>query len=92
MGLLYMKADYKELKKKLGSTYTTTTTEVGIVGSIEDWLRQHGIEPNEAKMKIIYTIFDNKTPYPHQEIDRLFIVNYLNNNKYKTLSKTKGLI
>ena len=92
MGLLYMKADYKELKKKLGSTYNATTNNVGIVSGIEDWLQQHNIEPNDVKMQIIFSIFNYKTPHPHQKIDRLFIIDYLKNNKYKTFSKTKGLI
>ena len=78
-----MKTAYKELRKKLQNVFSVPKgNDYAIKGSVGLWFTQCGISANSKHLNIVCTIFGS-VPYPHQEEDRLIILNYLKKNKYK---------
>jgi len=51
-----------------------------IRASVEEWLRQCGLEPKQKYIQIICDIFGS-IPYPYQEAHRIEILHYLKHNK-----------
>ena len=81
------KKSYKEIRKKLKNRFDKPRgNEYNSMGSVGMWLKQCGIEPTPIKLNIICKIKGN-VPYPYQEADRLFIIEYLQKNKYKHFIK-----
>ena len=77
------KNSYKELRNKLRNRYTRMNKkEYGIVDGVGYWLKQCDIKPTEINVQIICNIFGS-VPYAYQEMDRLFIIDYLKDNKFK---------
>jgi len=78
-----MKTEYKELRKKLKNEFKKPSgNDYKITHSVGEWLKQCGLKPTSTHLTIICKIFGS-LPYPYQELDRKFIIDYLKNNKYK---------
>jgi len=79
-----MKKEYKELRKKLKNEFKPSkkNLEHKLKGSVGLWLIQCDIEPTSIHLNIICSIFGS-VPYCNQEYDRKYILDYLQNNKYK---------
>jgi len=81
-----MKDSYKELRRKLRNEFVKPRGDYGVPSSVGVWLYQCAIKPDKYNLSIICKI-KGSVPYPHQEVDRLEIITYLKNNKYKQFKK-----
>ncbi len=82
-----MKKAYKQLQKKLKNKFIQSG-EYGVPSAVDEWFKQCKINPTSEHLNIVCTIFGS-VPYPHQEKDRLFIIEYLKDNKYKVFKNGK---
>jgi len=71
---------YNELRKCLRNRFVSQNGNNGI-DSVNEWLTQCDIQPPSNHITIICSIYGS-LPYPHQERDRVKIINYLNKFRY----------
>lgn len=81
------KKAYKELRKKLKNKWVKPKGEYGLPSAIGAWLVQCDIQPTVEHTNILCRIMGS-VPYPHQESDRLILITYLKNHKYKEYALT----
>ena len=78
-----MKKSYKQLKKKLLNRFLSgTSREYSVDASVGQWVAQCKIPVNHKHTEIICTIYGS-VMYPYQEKDRVIVLEYLKNNKFK---------
>ena len=76
------KQAYKELKSNLVDEFFNKKGDYLIKDSVGNWLKQCGVQPTEEHLNIVFKIMGS-VPYPAQQSDRLIIITYLKNHKYK---------
>ncbi len=81
------KKAYKELRKKLKNKFTGSS-QYGVPSAVLDWIDQSDIDTTLEHLNIVFTIMGS-VPYPHQEADRLVIINYLKEHKYGYFKNSK---
>ena len=85
-----MKAEYKELRKKLKDRFTRINQGNGFetICSVGLWVKQCGIVPTAIHTNVICKIL-GRVPFVYQPDDRKIILSYLKKHKYKDFKSIK---
>lgn len=62
----------------------------GVMDGVGNWVRQSGIRSKPEHSELIIQIF-NAVPYPYQQEDRTYVLNFLHTHRYGAFKVKRSL-